>query len=131
MLFWILLKVLGLIVLPPSKLDPETGKPLPPFLPLAPPSEPFHMKSCSETERRSRSNAIRKLTAKFPELEEKIGYKFKNKCYLLQALTHASYQYNQVSFCHNFHSRSNSKVFAKKQVRLTLPYARLQTATKD
>ena len=115
MLFWILLKVLGLIVLPPSKLDPETGKPLPPFLPLAPPSEPFHMKSCSETERRSRSNAIRKLTAKFPELEEKIGYKFKNKCYLLQALTHASYQYNQVIFYHNFHSRSNSKFLLEKK----------------
>ena len=123
MLFWNVLKVLGLIVLPPSKLDPETGKPLPPFLPLAPPSEPFHMKSCSETERRSRSNAIRKLTAKFPELEEKIGYKFKNKCYLLQALTHASYQYNQVIFIIIF-TVDQIRSFCLKKKQVLNPFIR-------
>ena len=42
-----------------------------------------------------RSKAIERLTANYGEFEEKIGYTFKNKGYLLQALTHASYQYNQ------------------------------------
>lgn len=87
---------MGLIVLPSKSREPETGKPLPPFLPLAPPIEPFHMTKCSADEKIQRLTAITKLTAKFPEFEEKIGYTFKNKGYLLQALTHASYQYNQV-----------------------------------
>ena len=87
---------MGLIVLPSKNREPETGKPLPPFLSLAPPIEPFHMSHCSTEEKRQRQIAISKLTAKFPEFEEKIGYTFKNKGYLLQALTHASYQYNQV-----------------------------------
>ena len=82
-------------VLPTERRDPETNKPLPPFLPLYPPTEPFHMRGCNEIERRHRSKAIERLTANYGEFEEKIGYTFKNKGYLLQALTHASYQYNQ------------------------------------
>ena len=53
------------------------------------------MRGCNEIERRHRSKAIERLTANYGEFEEKIGYTFKNKGYLLQALTHASYQYNQ------------------------------------
>ena len=87
---------MGLIVLPSENREAETRKPLPPFLHLAPPVEPFHMVNCSADETKARHLAIRKLTAKFHELEEKIGYSFNNKGYLLQALTHASYQYNQV-----------------------------------
>jgi hypothetical protein len=76
--------------------EPETGKPLPPFLPLAPPIEPFHLKSCSQLEKMQRLQALEKLTRPYGEFEKKIGYTFKNKGYLLQSLTHASYQYNQV-----------------------------------
>ena len=85
------------LVLPTEKKDPETGKPLPPFLPLYPPVEPFHFASInSKVEQHQRQNAVNKLTANYHEFEERIGYKFNNIAYLLQALTHASYQYNQV-----------------------------------
>ena len=84
-------------MLPTEKKDPETGKPLPPFLPLYPPVEPFHFASInSKVEQHQRQNAVNKLTANYHEFEERIGYKFNNIAYLLQALTHASYQYNQV-----------------------------------
>ena len=85
--------------MPTEKKDPETGKPLPPFLPLYPPVEPFHFASInSKVEQQQRQNAVNKLTANYHEFEERIGYKFNNIAYLLQALTHASYQYNQVSY---------------------------------
>ena len=101
---------MGLIVLPASvKLSfeyisnqnksckPETGKPLPPFIHLAPPIEPFHLKTCTQLEKMQRLQALEKLTKNYHLFEKKIGYTFKNKGYLLQSLTHASYQYNQVN----------------------------------
>ncbi|CBY11646.1 unnamed protein product [Oikopleura dioica] len=91
---------MGLIVLPSSSCEPETGKPLPPFLLLAPPIEPFHLKSCTQLEKMQRLQALDKLTRTYGEFEKKIGYTFKNKGYLLQSLTHASYQYNQVTNCY-------------------------------
>ena len=91
------------LVLPTEKKDPETGKPLPPFLPLYPPVEPFHFASInSKVEQHQRQNAVNKLTANYHEFEERIGYKFNNIAYLLQALTHASYQYNQVSYIYPY-----------------------------
>lgn len=47
-----------------------------------------------------RLQALDKLTRTYGEFEKKIGYTFKNKGYLLQSLTHASYQYNQVTNCY-------------------------------
>ena len=74
-------------------------------------AEPFR------EERRSRQIAIDKLTANYHEFEEKIGYKFNNIGYLLQALTHASYQYNQVSFFLPFEI-FNTWFFSLKQTKI-------------
>lgn len=40
------------------------------------------------------------LIAGFENFEEKINYRFKNKAYLLQAFTHASYHYNTITDCY-------------------------------
>jgi endoribonuclease Dicer len=40
------------------------------------------------------------LTDGFDEFEEKIGYRFRNKAYLLQAFTHASYYFNELTDCY-------------------------------
>uniref|UniRef100_H3AIE1 ribonuclease III n=3 Tax=Latimeria TaxID=7896 RepID=H3AIE1_LATCH len=40
------------------------------------------------------------LISGFENFEEKISYKFKNKAYLLQAFTHASYHYNTITDCY-------------------------------
>lgn len=36
----------------------------------------------------------------FDALEEKINYKFRDRSYLLQAFTHASYHYNTITDCY-------------------------------
>ncbi|XP_074852667.1 endoribonuclease Dicer isoform X2 [Carettochelys insculpta] len=40
------------------------------------------------------------LISGFENFEEKINYSFKNKAYLLQAFTHASYHYNTITDCY-------------------------------
>ncbi|EPQ10732.1 Endoribonuclease Dicer [Myotis brandtii] len=40
------------------------------------------------------------LISGFENFEEKINYRFKNKAYLLQAFTHASYHYNTITDCY-------------------------------
>lgn len=40
------------------------------------------------------------LIAGFENFEKKINYRFKNKAYLLQAFTHASYHYNTITDCY-------------------------------
>ncbi|KAJ8290271.1 hypothetical protein GJAV_G00010730 [Gymnothorax javanicus] len=40
------------------------------------------------------------LISGFENFEEKIRYKFRNKAYLLQAFTHASYHYNTITDCY-------------------------------
>ncbi|GIY47029.1 endoribonuclease Dcr-1 [Caerostris darwini] len=40
------------------------------------------------------------LSSGFDKFEKKIGYTFKNKAYLLQAFTHPSYYYNDITDCY-------------------------------
>lgn len=43
---------------------------------------------------------LRHLISGFENFEKKINYRFKNKAYLLQAFTHASYHYNTITDCY-------------------------------
>ncbi|XP_043930553.1 endoribonuclease Dicer [Protopterus annectens] len=45
-------------------------------------------------------NTLKHLISGFENFEEKINYRFKNKAYLLQAFTHASYHYNTITDCY-------------------------------
>ena len=69
---------------------------------------------------------MNKLTANYHEFEERIGYKFNNIAYLLQALTHASYQYNQVSYIGIL-----SPLDCDRSKPSEIVIFRLQTAIKD
>lgn len=46
------------------------------------------------------SQKLERLLAGYSAFEEKIGYSFNDKSYLLQAFTHASYYYNTLSDCY-------------------------------
>jgi hypothetical protein len=53
------------------------------------------------------------LISGFENFEKKINYRFKNKAYLLQAFTHASYHYNTIT---GKESQGHTPVPEKKSV---------------
>lgn len=46
------------------------------------------------------NSILNRLLEGYDTLEQKIGYEFRDKSYLLQAFTHASYHYNTVTDCY-------------------------------
>ncbi|XP_060069957.1 endoribonuclease Dicer-like [Ylistrum balloti] len=57
---------------------------------------PSPLLSNSETDR----HLMEHLLIGYTSFEEKIGYKFSDRAYLLQAFTHASYHYNNITDCY-------------------------------
>nr|XP_009860329.1 endoribonuclease Dicer [Ciona intestinalis] len=89
----LLLCHLGLNVLP-KVAQAETSKTVDRFGYLTPPTN--KMLEC----RPNQQNKLDQLLVALSGFERKINYTFKNKAYLLQAFTHASYYYNTVTDCY-------------------------------
>ena len=77
---------LGLKVLPPLE-DGSFGYWVPPISPMV--NRPFDAESM-----------LSKMLAGFESFEDKIGYKFNDRYYLLQAFSHASYYSNRLTDCY-------------------------------
>ncbi|CAK8683082.1 unnamed protein product [Clavelina lepadiformis] len=84
---------LGLMVLPQVESPGNSEKTVDRFKHLVPPPN----KTLQHHKMGAKLNQLLQGMAGF---EKKIGYTFKNKSYLLQALTHASYFYNTITDCY-------------------------------
>ncbi|XP_076355471.1 endoribonuclease Dicer-like isoform X2 [Tachypleus tridentatus] len=82
---------LGLHVLPK---DQDDTNPIPKYGMFEPLKSPLLIHVPCKNE------MLLKLTNGFGNFEEKTGYFFKDKAYLLQAFTHASYHYNKITDCY-------------------------------
>uniref|UniRef100_F6XSF3 ribonuclease III n=1 Tax=Ciona intestinalis TaxID=7719 RepID=F6XSF3_CIOIN len=78
----------------PKVAQAETSKTVDRFGYLTPPTN--KMLEC----RPNQQNKLDQLLVALSGFERKINYTFKNKAYLLQAFTHASYYYNTVTDCY-------------------------------
>lgn len=85
---------LGLRVLPQKRLNNKTSSSPADAQPLSCPSSPLLVTEPDSIDH------MEHLLIGFGKLEEKIHYHFKDRSYLLQAFTHASYHYNMVTDCY-------------------------------
>ncbi|ELU12939.1 hypothetical protein CAPTEDRAFT_223153 [Capitella teleta] len=85
---------LGLRVLPNVKPADKNNLAMSGFSCLPPPPSPL-LTHVSNSE-----DVLKHLLDGYEEFEEKICYKFRDRSYLLQAFTHASYHYNTVTDCY-------------------------------
>ncbi|XP_022250670.1 endoribonuclease Dicer-like [Limulus polyphemus] len=85
---------LGLRVLPELPKDEDDVSSIPKYGILKPPESPLLTHVPGKDEK------LRVLADGYDVFEEKIGYVFKDKSYLLQAFTHASYHYNKLTDCY-------------------------------
>ena len=86
---------LGIRVLPGTTETNENGQDVITYHQLDPPQSP--LKSCPIE---NAEEQLTKLLSGYDVFEEKIGYKFRDQSYLLQAFTHASYTYNRLTDCY-------------------------------